>query len=278
MPTPNQELMKRMALAFTRKMRGERPRVYANGGISPAGRFEMGDFSSSEPMNRDFFARNGESMKMVGPDRINNNMWYSNPEHKELHGYSRDLDPQEFKRRVMAKSSAPNQYQREMAQRAYDAQVGQQVARQIAQMRQVSPNGILQDPRFIQYQAKVIKDRIYNKNLNGFINGQYSARDLANVEDYLKSVSDDEVVRNFPFFFDYENDGAKYLMDLEKQNIAEQLAPVESSVYGEDLNRDALMEYYRRKEAERMVEENPWLRGEILGEGTPGNMPPAGTP
>lgn len=213
MPTHAElEKMRRMAVAFTRKMRGERPRVFLGGkSVEPANTYERGNFPSSDPMNVDFARRNGVSMKMVVPERIMSNRWYSNPEVQATYGHETPIPASEFKNEFLSRSSFPSVYQREMAQREYDQQVGRDVAQQIAQMRNVGQDGIIRDPRFIRYQAQVIKNRLYNKQQNNYISGAISTQDMLNTENYLKSASDEEIIRNYPWFFDPEKDGANFL-------------------------------------------------------------------
>ena len=131
-------------------------------------------------------------------------------------------------------------FQREMERRRRNAMVGQQVSRQIDSMRQVSPDGILRDPNFIRYQADVIKGRMYKNGFNGFIRGGISARDLADMEDYLKSVTDSEVVSRFPYFFDFQTDGANYFLDQERELAQESAEPM---YYGNPYGYDGAAEY-----------------------------------
>ncbi len=104
-----------------------------------------------------------------------------------------------------------NMIQEPTVQRPYNPQVGREMNRQIAEMRLVGDDGQVRDPRFTRFQADVIRRRIYGIQRQNFINGEISANDMANTENYLNSVSDDEVVQNYPMFFDTERDGAYYV-------------------------------------------------------------------
>lgn len=132
-----------------------------------------------------------------------------------------------YQEQAPAPAPIPSQYEMEMARRAEEDMAGRQMARQVASMRQVSPYGILQDPRFVQYQANIIRQRIYGQILQGLLNGEHSARELANVEDYLNSSPDSELVQNYPFMFDYGTDGANYMMELERQQMADREYPID---------------------------------------------------
>lgn len=138
--------------------------------------------------------------------------------------------------RMMQTVPQQNMLQEPTFQRPYNPQVGREMNRQIAEMRQVDNGGLIRDPRFTRFQAEVIRRRIYGIQRQNFINGEISANDMANTENYLNSVSDDEVVQNYPMFFDTERDGAYYVnMSQAAEAYARQ--------------RDAVDNYRRQDEA-----------------------------
>lgn len=91
---------------------------------------------SSLPANMESYRKNGMSYKMIPSDRIYANQWYANPENQRLAGYEQPVDPQVFKQDFIHRPG-PTLNEREMAQRAYDKQVGRDVARQVAENRMV---------------------------------------------------------------------------------------------------------------------------------------------
>lgn len=91
---------------------------------------------SSLPANMESYRENGMSYKMIPSDRIYANQWYADPENQRLAGYEQPVDPQVFKQEFIHRPG-PTLNEREMAQRAYDKQVGRDVARQVAENRMV---------------------------------------------------------------------------------------------------------------------------------------------
>lgn len=119
---------------------GPRPRTFAESkwfkGEDPEWAFKQ---PSSLPANMEAFRRDGMSYKMIPSDRIYANQWYANPENQRLAGYEQPVDPQVFKQEFIHRPG-PTLNEREMAQRAYDKQVGRDVARKVAENRMVQPN------------------------------------------------------------------------------------------------------------------------------------------
>lgn len=91
---------------------------------------------SSLPANMESYRKNGMSYKMIPSDRIYANQWYADPENQRLAGYEQPVDPQVFKQDFIHRPG-PTLNEREMAQRAYDKQVGRDVARKVAENRMV---------------------------------------------------------------------------------------------------------------------------------------------
>lgn len=185
----------------SREKFGPRPRTFAESkwfkGEDPEWAFKQ---QSSMPANMEAFRRDGMSYKMIPSDRIYANQWYANPENQARAGYAQPVDPQVFKQEFVHRNGNITEMENEMTQRAYDKQVGRDVARKVAEnrmvQRQFSPDN--------EYQLRVpswAMPYLVNGDATGLSPAEISA-----VDNLVKSYGQQFNMVNEEPYFSRRND------------------------------------------------------------------------